>query len=55
LSNKASIAYYIKEYVPLLDSTNMTYDNYIQIALDIKVIFSKFELNLIENDAVFCF
>jgi len=38
LANEECIAYYIKEYVPLLDSTNMTFDNYIHIALDIKVI-----------------
>ena len=37
LANEESIAYYIKEYDPLLDSTNMTFDNYIHIALDIKV------------------
>lgn len=37
LANEEWIAYYIKEYSPLLDSANMTYDNYIQIALDIKV------------------
>ncbi|CAF3785522.1 unnamed protein product [Rotaria magnacalcarata] len=36
LANEEWIAYYIKEYTPLLDSANMTYDNYIQIALDIK-------------------
>jgi hypothetical protein len=37
LANEECIAYLIKEYVPLLDSTNMTFDNYIHIALDIKV------------------
>lgn len=37
LTNEEYIAYYIKEYDPLLDSTNMTFDNYIHIALDIKV------------------
>ena len=37
LTNDEVIAYYIKEYDPLLDSTNMTFDNYIHIALDIKV------------------
>lgn len=43
LSTEACIAYYIKEYVPLLDSTNMTYDNYIQIALDIKEVYDLFD------------
>ena len=38
LANEECIAYLIKEYSPLLDSTNMTFDNYIHIALDIKVI-----------------
>ena len=37
LANEQHIAYYLKEYDPLLDSTNMTFDNYIRIALDIKV------------------
>ncbi|CAF0892803.1 unnamed protein product [Rotaria sordida] len=36
LVNEEWIAYFIKEYYPLLDSTNMTFDNYIRIALDIK-------------------
>ncbi|CAF0773664.1 unnamed protein product [Adineta steineri] len=43
LANEECIAYYIKEYVPLLDSTNMTYDNYIHIALDIKEVYNLFD------------
>ncbi|CAF2048735.1 unnamed protein product [Rotaria magnacalcarata] len=42
LANEEWIAYYIKEYTPLLDSANMTYDNYIQIALDIKEVYNLF-------------
>ncbi|UJR35195.1 hypothetical protein I4U23_027962 [Adineta vaga] len=43
LANEECIAYYIKEYVPLLDSTNMTFDNYIHIALDIKEVYDLFD------------
>ncbi|CAF1560724.1 unnamed protein product, partial [Didymodactylos carnosus] len=37
------IAYYILEYKPLLDSANMTFDNYIQIALNIKDVYELFD------------
>ncbi|CAF0781673.1 unnamed protein product [Adineta ricciae] len=43
LANEECIAYYVKEYVPLLDSTNMTFDNYIHIALDIKEVYDLFD------------
>ena len=31
------IVYYVHEYDPLLDSSNMTFDDYVQMATDIQV------------------
>ena len=31
------VAYVVREYETLIDSSNMTYDDYLQISLDIQV------------------
>ena len=35
--------YYIKEYLPLKDSSNMTIGDWVEIALDIKDNYSKYD------------
>ncbi|KAI3387520.1 hypothetical protein SNEBB_003091 [Seison nebaliae] len=43
LKNHQRLAYYLMEYEPLIDSANMTMDDWVRIALDIKDQYSDFD------------